>query len=173
MRIIFHITILLSFSDNEEELDIPTVQITEADPAEPSSANIALPSSPQQQQKSSPAQKMGGSKQHVTSAMSRISGVRHLKNMLNSGTPPSGSSPLLRKRYNEQMEKQQKAQQKLLQYGVDTPTPNELGQHIEQINRWGVDIFKLGTLAANHPLTAVTYTVLKVSFILSSVRFSN
>lgn len=82
--------------------------------------------------------------------------------MLNSAVPPSSSSPLLRKRYNEQLEKQQKAQEKLLRFGVDTPTPNELGQLMEQVNRWGVDIFKLGTLAANHPLTAVTYTVLKV-----------
>ena len=33
---------------------------------------------------------------------------------------------------------------------------------MNDLDRWGVDIFKIGELSNNRPLTAVTYTILQV-----------
>lgn len=147
----------LASSDKEQELDLPTLQVTEAEP-EPSSSLASGGATAQQKQaaaNSSPTTtgKMGGGKQHVTSTMSRISGVRKLKHA-NSLTSPVPS-------LQQAQAEQQKAQQ-LLRHGVDTATPNELSQLVENIDRWGIDVFKLSTLSANRPLTCVAYTVLKV-----------
>uniref|UniRef100_A0A4Y0BP11 Phosphodiesterase n=1 Tax=Anopheles funestus TaxID=62324 RepID=A0A4Y0BP11_ANOFN len=47
-------------------------------------------------------------------------------------------------------------------YGVPTATAAdeaELGGLLGQIDQWGVDIFRIGTLSGSRPLTAVAYTV--------------
>ncbi|XP_050098836.1 cAMP-specific 3',5'-cyclic phosphodiesterase-like isoform X2 [Anopheles aquasalis] len=47
-------------------------------------------------------------------------------------------------------------------YGVPTATAAdeaELGGLLGQIDQWGVDIFRIGTLSGGRPLTAVAYTV--------------
>uniref|UniRef100_A0A182M198 Phosphodiesterase n=1 Tax=Anopheles culicifacies TaxID=139723 RepID=A0A182M198_9DIPT len=47
-------------------------------------------------------------------------------------------------------------------YGVPTATAAdeaELGALLGQIDQWGVDIFRIGTLSGSRPLTAVAYTV--------------
>lgn len=43
-------------------------------------------------------------------------------------------------------------------YGVETPHEQELGKNLEVIDRWGVDIFKIGELSNGRPLTCVAYT---------------
>ncbi|CAM1328153.1 dnc (predicted) [Pycnogonum litorale] len=44
-------------------------------------------------------------------------------------------------------------------YGVDTPTENELAELLEDIDRWGLDLFKIYDLSNHRPLTTVTYTI--------------
>lgn len=51
-------------------------------------------------------------------------------------------------------------------YGVPTATAAdeaELGGLLGQIDQWGVDIFRIGTLSGGRPLTAVAYTVFQVT----------
>ncbi|XP_035900543.1 cAMP-specific 3',5'-cyclic phosphodiesterase-like isoform X1 [Anopheles stephensi] len=52
--------------------------------------------------------------------------------------------------------------ERLPPYGVPTATAAdeaELGALLGQIDQWGVDIFRIGTLSGSRPLTAVAYTV--------------
>ncbi|KFB38871.1 AGAP000236-PA-like protein [Anopheles sinensis] len=52
--------------------------------------------------------------------------------------------------------------ERLPPYGVPTATAAdeaELGALLSQVDQWGVDIFRIGTLSGNRPLTAVAYTV--------------
>ncbi|XP_076353073.1 3',5'-cyclic-AMP phosphodiesterase-like isoform X2 [Tachypleus tridentatus] len=48
---------------------------------------------------------------------------------------------------------------KLPKHGVDTLMEEELGQQLEHVDKWGVDVFKIGEYSNNRPLTAVTYTI--------------
>lgn len=66
--------------------------------------------------------------------MSQISGVRKLKHT-NSFT---GIVP---------------------KYGVETPHMEELGKCIADIDKWGIDLFKLSEYSNNRPLTTVCYTI--------------
>ncbi|XP_065353303.1 3',5'-cyclic-AMP phosphodiesterase isoform X5 [Cloeon dipterum] len=49
--------------------------------------------------------------------------------------------------------------EKLPTHGVETPHEEELGQMLADIDKWGIDIFRIGDLSCNRPLTAVTYTI--------------
>lgn len=48
-------------------------------------------------------------------------------------------------------------------YGVETPHEATLGAMLNDINTWGIDIFKIGTLSCNRPLTSVAYQIFQVS----------
>jgi cAMP-specific phosphodiesterase 4 len=47
-------------------------------------------------------------------------------------------------------------------YGVETPHEATLGAMLNDINTWGIDIFKIGTLSSNRPLTCVAYQIFQV-----------
>lgn len=47
-------------------------------------------------------------------------------------------------------------------YGVETPHEATLGAMLNDINTWGIDIFKIGTLSCNRPLTSVAYQIFQV-----------
>lgn len=68
--------------------------------------------------------------------MSQISGVRKLKHT-NSFT---GIVP---------------------KYGVETPHLDDLGKYLNDLDKWGVDLFKIAEYSNNRPLTCVTYTILQ------------
>lgn len=55
-------------------------------------------------------------------------------------------------------------------YGVETPHEATLGAMLNDINTWGIDIFKIGTLSCNRPLTSVAYQIFQVWQLLN--RFS-
>ncbi|XP_018320278.1 cAMP-specific 3',5'-cyclic phosphodiesterase isoform X5 [Agrilus planipennis] len=42
-------------------------------------------------------------------------------------------------------------------YGVETPHEEELGKCLTEIDKWGVDIFRIGELSNGRPLTCVAY----------------
>ncbi|XP_045160361.2 cAMP-specific 3',5'-cyclic phosphodiesterase 4C-like isoform X5 [Mercenaria mercenaria] len=44
-------------------------------------------------------------------------------------------------------------------YGVETPHKEELGKLLNEIDRWGVDMFKIAEYSNNRPLTCVTYKI--------------
>ena len=47
-------------------------------------------------------------------------------------------------------------------YGVVTAFEEELGQNLDNIKIWGIDVFKISEFSNNKPLTAVTYRVFQV-----------
>uniref|UniRef100_A0A3P8WEJ3 Phosphodiesterase n=1 Tax=Cynoglossus semilaevis TaxID=244447 RepID=A0A3P8WEJ3_CYNSE len=47
-------------------------------------------------------------------------------------------------------------------FGVKAPNESMLGKEIEDINRWGLDIFKIAEYSGNRPLTVVMYSVFQV-----------
>ena len=48
-------------------------------------------------------------------------------------------------------------------HGVETPYEDELGQMIADIDRWGIDIFRIAELSNNRPLTAVAFAAFQVT----------
>ena len=56
-------------------------------------------------------------------------------------------------------------------YGVETIHEATLGAMLNDINTWGIDIFKIGTLSCNRPLTAVAYQIFQVTFYSFYYRF--
>lgn len=53
--------------------------------------------------------------------------------------------------------------ERLPTFGVDTPHENALGTLLGEIDTWGIDIFKIGELSCNRPLTSVAYHIFQVS----------
>ncbi|XP_054274687.1 cAMP-specific 3',5'-cyclic phosphodiesterase isoform X4 [Macrosteles quadrilineatus] len=47
--------------------------------------------------------------------------------------------------------------EKTPKYGVETPFEDELGKCLGEIDKWGIDIFRISELSNNRPLTAVAY----------------
>ncbi|KRZ60793.1 putative 3',5'-cyclic phosphodiesterase pde-4 [Trichinella nativa] len=45
--------------------------------------------------------------------------------------------------------------------GLGKEASSELTSHLNQIDRWGIDIFKVDELSRNHSLTTITFTILK------------
>ena len=52
---------------------------------------------------------------------------------------------------------------RLPKYGVETPHEESLADLMSDIDLWGLDIFKASEYSVGHPLTAITFTIMKVS----------
>ncbi|CAG7817155.1 unnamed protein product, partial [Allacma fusca] len=48
---------------------------------------------------------------------------------------------------------------KIPKYAVESPCEEELGELLESVDRWGLDIFRLAELTNRRPLTAVVYAI--------------
>ncbi|XP_032510762.1 cAMP-specific 3',5'-cyclic phosphodiesterase isoform X2 [Danaus plexippus] len=55
-------------------------------------------------------------------------------------------------------------------YGVETPHEEELGRQLGELDRWGVDIFRIGDLSCGRPLTAVAYAAFTSRELLSTLQ---
>lgn len=47
-------------------------------------------------------------------------------------------------------------------FGVESNKEKELEEYMNNLDKWGIDIFKIAELTEYRPLTAVTYTILQV-----------
>ena len=63
--------------------------------------------------------------------------------------------------------------ERLPAFGVETPHENLLGTLLGDLDTWGIDIFKIGDLGANRPLTCVAYTIFQVNRILIIINNVN
>ncbi|XP_017756642.1 PREDICTED: cAMP-specific 3',5'-cyclic phosphodiesterase isoform X3 [Eufriesea mexicana] len=54
-------------------------------------------------------------------------------------------------------------------HGVETPHEEELGKLLSDIDKWGIDIFRIGELSSNRPLTCVAYTAFQTRDLLKSL----
>lgn len=48
-------------------------------------------------------------------------------------------------------------------YGVETTHEATLGAMLSEVCTWGIDIFKIGTLSCNRPLTCIAYQIFQVN----------
>uniref|UniRef100_A0A3P8SA61 Phosphodiesterase n=1 Tax=Amphiprion percula TaxID=161767 RepID=A0A3P8SA61_AMPPE len=55
-------------------------------------------------------------------------------------------------------------------FGVNTPHESMLAKEIEDINRWGLDIFKIAEFSGNRPLTAIMYAVFQERDLLKTFK---
>ncbi|XP_077981723.1 3',5'-cyclic-AMP phosphodiesterase 4D-like isoform X2 [Glandiceps talaboti] len=55
-------------------------------------------------------------------------------------------------------------------FGVDVKDEAALEKEMENINKWGLQMFKINELTVNRPLTAVTYTIFQERDILKAFR---
>ncbi|XP_034946825.1 cAMP-specific 3',5'-cyclic phosphodiesterase isoform X4 [Chelonus insularis] len=54
-------------------------------------------------------------------------------------------------------------------HGVETPHEEELGKLLSDIDKWGIDIFRIAELSNNRPLTCVAYTAFQSRDLLKSL----
>lgn len=47
-------------------------------------------------------------------------------------------------------------------YGVETAHEVTLGAMLNDVNTWGIDIFKIGLMSCNRPLTCIAYQIFQV-----------
>ncbi|XP_004535331.1 cAMP-specific 3',5'-cyclic phosphodiesterase, isoforms N/G isoform X5 [Ceratitis capitata] len=59
--------------------------------------------------------------------------------------------------------------ERLPTFGVETVHENALGTLLGDVDTWGIDIFKIGDLSANRPLTCVAYTIFQSRELLTSL----
>ncbi|XP_075878807.1 3',5'-cyclic-AMP phosphodiesterase 4C isoform X3 [Nelusetta ayraudi] len=55
-------------------------------------------------------------------------------------------------------------------FGVNTPQESLLAKEIEDINRWGLDIFKIAEFSGNRPLTVIMYSVFQERDLLKTFK---
>ncbi|XP_063621182.1 3',5'-cyclic-AMP phosphodiesterase, isoforms N/G isoform X5 [Cydia splendana] len=55
-------------------------------------------------------------------------------------------------------------------HGVETPHEEELGRCLSELDRWGVDIFRIGDLSCGRPLTAVAYAAFNARELLTTLQ---
>ncbi|XP_072245335.1 3',5'-cyclic-AMP phosphodiesterase 4C-like isoform X2 [Leuresthes tenuis] len=55
-------------------------------------------------------------------------------------------------------------------FGVNTPHESLLAKEIEDINRWGMDIFKLAEYSGNRPLTVMMYSIFQERDLLKTFK---
>ncbi|XP_037813610.1 cAMP-specific 3',5'-cyclic phosphodiesterase-like isoform X2 [Lucilia sericata] len=103
--------------------------------------NVPVPQLTQQQQ-----QQQQRSRSPRGPPMSQISGVKRPLSHTNSFTG-----------------------ERLPTYGVETTHEAALGQHLAELDTWGIDIFKIGDLSNNRPLTCVAYTIFQSRELLTSL----
>ncbi|KAL0277908.1 UNVERIFIED_CONTAM: hypothetical protein PYX00_005025 [Menopon gallinae] len=102
-----------TFLDKQQELDIPSLRIEDAE-------------TKGSRKKEKP--------RHGSNTMSQICGVKKPLCHTNSFTG-----------------------ERVPTYGVETPHEEELGKNLAEIDKWGIDIFRIGELSNNRPLTAVAF----------------
>ncbi|KAM8721593.1 hypothetical protein ACLKA7_007472 [Drosophila subpalustris] len=59
--------------------------------------------------------------------------------------------------------------ERLPTFGVETPREDELGTQLGELDTWGIEIFKIGELSCNRPLTCVAYTIFQSRELLTSL----
>ncbi|GAB0089133.1 cAMP-specific 3',5'-cyclic phosphodiesterase, isoform I [Sergentomyia squamirostris] len=59
--------------------------------------------------------------------------------------------------------------ERLPTYGVETPHEAQLSTLLSDIDTWGIDIFRIGELTLNRPLTCVAYSVFQSRDLLSAL----
>uniref|UniRef100_A0A3P9P6C4 Phosphodiesterase n=1 Tax=Poecilia reticulata TaxID=8081 RepID=A0A3P9P6C4_POERE len=55
-------------------------------------------------------------------------------------------------------------------FGVNTPHESMLAKEIEDLNRWGMDIFKLAEYSGNRPLTVMMYSIFQERDLLKTFK---
>ncbi|XP_067124174.1 3',5'-cyclic-AMP phosphodiesterase 4C-like isoform X1 [Centruroides vittatus] len=58
----------------------------------------------------------------------------------------------------------------LPKYGVETCYEEELGRYLKDLDRWGIDIFKISEYSNGHPLTAMTYAIFRERDLLKTFK---
>lgn len=60
---------------------------------------------------------------------------------------------------------------RLPKYGVESPHEESLANLMSDIDLWGLDIFKASEYSVGHPLTVITFTIMKVSLLRTLFLF--
>ncbi|XP_059196856.1 cAMP-specific 3',5'-cyclic phosphodiesterase 4D isoform X1 [Centropristis striata] len=55
-------------------------------------------------------------------------------------------------------------------FGVSTPHESLLAKEVEDINRWGLDIFKIAEFSGNRPLTVIMYSIFQERDLLKTFK---
>ncbi|XP_069125970.1 3',5'-cyclic-AMP phosphodiesterase 4C-like isoform X2 [Argopecten irradians] len=58
-------------------------------------------------------------------------------------------------------------------FGVETTHPEDLSQYLEDINKWGIDLFKIAELSNKQPLTCVTYMIFQERNLMKTFQIPN
>uniref|UniRef100_A0A3P8W955 Phosphodiesterase n=1 Tax=Cynoglossus semilaevis TaxID=244447 RepID=A0A3P8W955_CYNSE len=55
-------------------------------------------------------------------------------------------------------------------FGVKTETEDELAKELENVNKWGLNVFKISEFSGNRPLTVIMYTIVQERDLLKTFK---
>ncbi|XP_060927622.1 cAMP-specific 3',5'-cyclic phosphodiesterase 4D [Limanda limanda] len=58
----------------------------------------------------------------------------------------------------------------IARFGVKTETEDELAKELEQVNKWGLNVFKISEFSGNRPLTVMMYTIFQERDMLKTFK---
>ncbi|CAL8088612.1 unnamed protein product [Orchesella dallaii] len=160
--------IFSTFLDKQQELDLPSLRIDEVEGPSTSTSIIAqkalaIEARKQREKHAKVASSVGvglpavlQAPQHVAStaggsdqgpSSSSVSKPQHPMSHITGARKPLANVNAV------------PLSERIPKYAVDTPYEDELGQHLDDVDKWGMDIFKLDELSNCRPLTAVCYAI--------------
>jgi len=148
--------IFRTFLDEKEEIDLPILKLTPEPPVPDQPPSL---SAIQDRDKPSSASSKGPSK--AAEQRKQTSSSIHKECTVLSSVP--GIKPPLT---------HTNSLTKLPKYGVETSQELELGEVMNCIDHWGLDMFRVRELSNGHPLVSVFYTILKERDLLNTFKIS-
>ncbi|ODM92889.1 cAMP-specific 3',5'-cyclic phosphodiesterase [Orchesella cincta] len=154
--------IFSTFLDKQQELDLPSLRIDEVEGPSTSASIIsqkalAIEARKQREKHAKVASSVGVGLPAVLQA------PQHQAHGVVEGAAPSQQKPQHPMSHitgaRKPLANVINLSERIPKFAVDTPYEDELGAHLDDVDKWGMDIFKLDELSNCRPLTAVCYAV--------------
>lgn len=142
--------ICTTFLDQQQELDIPSLRVDDGERPKRKERNLSSGPSSAVVPEASVVAALPSTTTTTTSDISSVVATTGIKDVSMSQIQ-GVKKPLLHANSF--------SGERLPKYGVDTRQEEELGKILEDIDKWGIDIYRIAELSNRKPLTTITYTI--------------
>ncbi|XP_042883288.1 cAMP-specific 3',5'-cyclic phosphodiesterase 4C-like isoform X1 [Penaeus japonicus] len=142
--------ICTTFLDQQQELDIPSLRVDDGERPKRKERNLSSGPSSAVVPEASVVAALPSTTTTTTSDISSVATTAGIKDVSMSQIQ-GVKKPLLHANSF--------SGERLPKYGVDTRQEEELGKILEDIDKWGIDIYRIAELSNRKPLTTITYTI--------------
>ncbi|XP_063604035.1 3',5'-cyclic-AMP phosphodiesterase-like isoform X1 [Penaeus indicus] len=142
--------ICTTFLDQQQELDIPSLRVDDGERPKRKERNLSSGPSSAVVPEASVVAALPSTTTTTTSDIGSVVATTGIKDVSMSQIQ-GVKKPLLHANSF--------SGERLPKYGVDTRQEEELGKILEDIDKWGIDIYRIAELSNRKPLTTITYTI--------------